>query len=382
MLTYKFRLYPTRTQVRRLEETLETCRRLYNWMLDDRIRNHTGFFEQKKKLSELRKGDKYLKAVHSQVLQDVVLRLDKAFQSYFAGLSGFPRFKRKGKYNSFTYPQHGIGFRLRGNRIKLGMIGEVKVKIHREIQGEVKTATIIRDVDQWFVALSIEEQQPQQPTTINNKVVGVDMGIRNRIVLSDGVLIEAPSFLSKAEERIKKLQKALPKKKNGSKRREKARMLLAKAWRKVRRQRDDFAHKTSNKLAREYGTIVFEDLNIRRMIKNNSLASAIMDSCWYKLRQFTAYKAERRGGRVMLVNPAGTSQKCSGCGEIVQNPLSQRVHTCPTCGLTLDRDLNAARNILASGLERALTEAEPLLIHRRISKFGRGSEKPMLFRHG
>jgi putative transposase len=133
-------------------------------MLDDRIRNYTGFFEQKKKLSELRKGDKYLKAVHSQVLQDVVLRLDKAFQSYFAGLSGFPRFKRKGKYNSFTYPQHGIGFRLRGNRIKLGMIGEVKVKIHREIQGEVKTATIIRDVDQWFVALSIEEQQPQQPT--------------------------------------------------------------------------------------------------------------------------------------------------------------------------------------------------------------------------
>jgi putative transposase len=152
-------------------------------------------------------------------------------------------------------------------------------------------------------------------------------------VLSDGVLIEAPSFLSKAEERIKKLQKALPKKKIGSKRREKARMLLAKAWRKVRRQRDDFAHKTSNKLAREYGTIVFEDLNIRRMIKNNSLASAIMDSCWYKLRQFTAYKAERRGGRVILVNPAGTSQKCSGCGEIVQNPLSQRVHTCPTCGL-------------------------------------------------
>jgi putative transposase len=153
------------------------------------------------------------------------------------------------------------------------------------------------------------------------------MGIRNRIVLSDGVLIEAPSFLSKAEERIKKLQKALPKKKNGSKRREKARMLLAKAWRKVRRQRDDFAHKTSNKLAREYGTIVFEDLNIRRMIKNNSLASAIMDSCWYKLRQFTAYKAERRGGRVILVNPAGTSQKCSGCGEIVQTPyLRESIH--------------------------------------------------------
>jgi putative transposase len=248
MLTYKFRLYPTKAQEKKLEETLETCRRLYNRMLDDRIRNHTSFFEQKKKLVELKREDKYLKSVHSQVLQDVVLRLDKAFQSYFAGLSRFPRFKRKGKYNSFTYPQHGIGFTPRGSRIKLGMIGEVKVKIHREIHGKIKTATIIKDVDQWFVALSVEEEQQQQPLPISDKSVGVDLGITNMIALSNGGLIESPRFLRKAEERIKKLQKALSKKKSGSKRREKARILLAKAWRKVRRQRDDFAHKVSDKL--------------------------------------------------------------------------------------------------------------------------------------
>jgi putative transposase len=376
MLTYKFRLYPTKVQERRLEDTLETCRRLYNRMLDDRIKNHTGFFEQKKRLVKLKKEDKYLKEVHSQVLQDVILRLDKAFQSYFAGLSKFPKFKRRRRYNSFTYPQHGKGFRLIGNRIKLGMIGEIKVKVHRAIEGKIKAATIIRDVDQWFVALSVEEPMQRQQSHENDRAVGVDLGITNVIALSDGTLIDGPRFLKKAEEKIKALQRTLSRKKKGSKRREKARMLLAKAWRKVRRQRDDFAHKISNKLAKEYGTIVFEDLNIKSMVKNHSLASAIMDSCWYKLRQFTAYKAERRGGRAILVNPAGTSQKCSGCGETVKKPLSERAHVCPKCGLILDRDVNAARNILALGLEQALTETEPLLIRKRISKFGRGSEKP------
>src|SRR5579884_2891238 len=363
MLTYKFRLYPTKTQEKKLEETFETCRRLYNRMLDDRLKNHTAFFEQKKKLVELKKEDKYLKEVHSQVLQDVVLRLDKAFESYFAGLSKFPRFKRKGRYNSFTYPQHEVGFRLIGNRIKLGMIGKIKMRIHRVIEGKIKTATITLNQ--------------------NAKAIGVDLGITNAIALSDGALIQGrPKFLRKAEERIKKLQKILSRKKRGSKRGEKSRILLAKAWRKVRRQRDDFAHKVSNKLAKEYGTIVFEDLSIRGMVKNHSLASSIMDACWGKLRQFTVYKAERCGGRVILVNPAGTSQKCSGCGEMVQKPLFERIHICPKCGLVLDRDVNAARNILAAGVEPALAEAEPLLIRRRISKFGQGSEKPTGFSRG
>jgi putative transposase len=370
MLTYKFRLYPTKAQEKKLEETLETCRRLYNLMFDDRVRNHTTFFEQKKKLVELKRENKYLKEVHSQILQDVVLRLDKAFQSYFAGLSKFPRFKRKGRYNSFTYPQHAIGFRVINNRIKLGMIGKIKMRVHRVIEGKIKTATIIRDVDQWFVALSIEEQA-SNTSNQNNKAVGVDLGITNAIALGDGALIEGPKFLRKAEKKIKKLQKALSRKKRGSQRREKSRILLAKVWRKVRRQRDDFAHKVSNKLTKEYGTIVFEDLNIKGMVKNHSLASAIMDTCWYRLRQFTVYKAERRGGRVIFVNPAGTSQKCSGCGEVVPKDLSTRTHGCPRCGLVIDRDVNAARNILKAGLERARVEAEPLLVQRRrISKFG------------
>src|SRR5579875_1509021 len=192
MLTYKFRLYPTMAQKRKLEDTLETCRRLYNLMLDDRIKKKT--------------EDKYINAVHSQVLQDAVLRLDKAFQSYFSGLSKFPRFKRKGRYNSFTYPQHRIGFKLIGNRIKLGMIGKIKIRMHREIEGEVKTATIIRDVDQWFVAFAVEEPERQAPNQDSN-AVGVDVGVTNLIILSDGKIIDSPKFPIKAEERIKKIQR-------------------------------------------------------------------------------------------------------------------------------------------------------------------------------
>jgi putative transposase len=189
--------------------------------------------------------------------------------------------------------------------------------------------------------------------------------------------------LHKSAERITRLQRSLSRKKRASMNRLKAKTALAKAWRKVRRQRDDAAHKVSHCLARDYGIVVFEDLRIGNMVKNHSLASAILDTTWAKLRRLTAIKAERRGGRVVLVEPGGTSQACSGCGETVRKDLSVRTHVCPCCGLVLGRDLNAARNILERGLERAHAETGPLLIPvTRISKFRRGGEKPTSFRSG
>ncbi len=368
MLTYKFRLYPTETQKRIMGETLETCRRLYNAMLADRIENGTGFYEQKKMLVELKRNDKHLKSVHSQALQDVVLRLDKAYQAFFAGLSRYPRFKRKGHYSSFTYPQSG--FKLEGDRIKLSTIGKVKVRLHRNVVGRIKRATIIRDIDQWFVALLFEET-PAEKQSGDGKV-GIDSGVSNLVALSDGTTIDNPRFLEHSVERIKSLQRRLSRKKRGSSNREKVKLSLAKAWRKVRRQRDDFAHKLTDRLTKANQIIIFEDLNVKNMVKNHSLASAIMDSAWGKLRELTAYKAERRGGRVFLVNPSGTSQKCSGCGENVPKGLSTRTHRCPRCGLIIDRDVNAARNILKAGLEQARVEVELLLVQRRrTSKFGR-----------
>ena len=365
-----------------MDETLETCRRLYNVLLSDRIESRSGFYEQSKKLVALKRDNKYLQAVHSQVLQDVNLRLDKAYQAFFARLSKYPRFRRRGKYNSFAYPQHDIGFKLSGNFLKLGKIGNVRIRLHRQITGTLKRATIIKEIDQWFAALSVEVEG--QKTAAGKKpegIVGVDLGISNLLALSSGELIPNPKFLKQSAEQIKHFQREQSRKQKGSKGRAKAKLGLAKAWRKVRRQRDDYAHKLSFKLATENSLIVFEELKIQNMVRNHQLASAILDSAWGKLRRLTAYKAERRGGRVVLVNPSGTSQKCSRCGKVVPKSLSERMHQCMKCGLSLDRDINAARNILKAGLERSHAETEPLLV-RRTSKFRSGKREAREFIHG
>ena len=212
MLTYKFRLYPTKKQSSVMEETLETCRRLYNSLLAQRMENGIGFYEQKRKLVEVKKGDKYLKAVHSQVLQDVVVRLDKAFQSFFARLSKNPKFKRRGKYNSFSYPQHRIGFKLSGNFLKLRKIGKVRIRLHRAITGTIKRATIIKDIDQWLVASSAECGEPVIEKKSEN-CIGVDVGISNVVALSTGEVIPNSKFLKQSAEKIKHLQRELARKK-------------------------------------------------------------------------------------------------------------------------------------------------------------------------
>jgi putative transposase len=363
-------------------ETLETCRRLYNRLLDDRIENRTGAFAQKRALTERRRQDKYLKQAHSQVLQDVVFRLDKAFGSFFAGLSKFPKFKRKDRYNSFTYPQWG-GFKIEkdGTKLHLSMIGRVRIRLHRQIVGRMKTCTIIQDIDQWYTCVTAESEALSLPSASVKPAMGVDFGVSSVVALSDGTVIPAPRFLKKSAAEIRALQKSLSRKLKGSKNRENAKARLAKAWRRVRNRRNDFAHKLSLSLADGCGTIVFEDLEIGNMVRNHSLASAILDACWGKTRLLTAYKAERRGGRVVLVQPSGTSQGCSVCGNVQEMPLSERVFSCERCGLVLDRDVNAARNVLARGLERAPAEAEPLPVIR-IGKFGPGSKKPTSFSRG
>lgn len=352
-----------------MTETLETCRLLYNDLLDDRIQTKSKTFEQKRALTAVRHGNKFLTAVHSQVLQDVVFRLDKAYGAFYTGLSRYPKFKRKARYNSFKYPQIG-GFKVVGNRLRLSKIGLVKVRNHRPIEGTPKTCTIIRDIDQWYACISAAETQSKLSESRGGQPVGVDLGVLNLATLSNGRVFENPRCLDNSVTRITSLQKSLSRKKKGSSNREKAKVFLAKAWRKVRNQRLDVAHKVSANLASEYSTIVFEDLKIPDMVKNHNLASAIMDASWGQIRTLTAYKAERNGGRVILVNPSGTSQKCSGCGKMVPKGLEERTHSCPNCNLALDRDVNAARNILAAGLERAHAEELPLLVQRRrISKF-------------
>jgi putative transposase len=366
VLTYKFRIYPTRPQERLLNETLETCRHLYNDLLSDRIENGTDVWELQNSLPKLKVENKFLRAVHSQVLQDVNFRLDKAFRAFFAGIARRPKFRRRGHYNSLTYPQLG-GFRIDGNnRIKLSKIGGMRIKLHRPMEGVIpKTCTIVRDIDQWYACISVEAPNVQKSPTLGRSSVGVDLGVTNLVALSDGTVIPNPRLLVQSSFKLKSLQRELSRKQLNSKNRVKAKIRLKKVWRTIRRRRDDLAHKLSDRLTKENEVVVFEDLRIRSMVKNHSLASAIMDSTWGKLRLLAAYTAEMRGGRVILVNPSGTSQKCSGCGEIVPKDLSTRKHMCPRCGLVIDRDVNAARNILKLGLEQARVEAGSLLIQRR-----------------
>ena len=372
MLNYKFRLYPTPVQVKVLNDTIDTCRHLYNDSLGERSEDWgVGFWEQKQLLTLRKQDDKYLKQVHSQVLQDVLLRLDKSYQAFFKKIMKYPKFKRREKYNSFSYPQYG-GFRFRHGKLVLSCVGAIDIRMHRIPVGALKRCTVIRDIDQWYCCITADDGMDMIERKPIQKAVGVDVGLLDWMALSDGNKIQNTLDFEAQASSIKELQRRLARKEKGSHNREKARIQLAKAWRQVRRCRDDFVHKASKELADNYDTVVYEKLNINNMVKNHNVASAIMDATWGRLRLYTAYKVERRGGRVILVDPSGTSQKCSRCGVVAKEKLDLSVRTfeCHSCGLVMDRDLNAALNILKLGLEQARAEAEPLLVQRkRISKF-------------
>ena len=217
--------------------------------------------------------------------------------------------------------------------------------MHRKIFGKVKTLTIKRDcIGDWFVIITTElpDAEPRPLKTVTT----VDVGLKNLVTLSTGEYVEPPQFFRKSEKRLVRVQRQLSHKKLGSKNRVKARTRLAKVHRKIERQRNDFTHKLSKKLVDKADLLVFEKLQIPNMVRNHHLAKSILDASWSKLIQFSSYKASNAGKSVMRINPRGTTQRCSGCGTIVEKSLSERVHRCPNCGLVLDRDLNATFNML------------------------------------
>jgi putative transposase len=355
--TYKFRLYPTKEEQENIHFVLERCRLLYNRLLAERIAAYKQsgrsltYYEQKATLPERKQCIPALKNVHSQVLQNVVERLDKAYQAFFRRVkngekAGFPRFKPESQYNSFTYPQSG--FSIEGKQIVLSKIGDVRIRLHRQPQGTIKTCTIIVKNGKYYACFSCEVESQWLP--VSEKQIGIDLGVSHLAVTSDGERIESPKFLRKSEEKLKRKQRAVSKKKRGSNRRRKAIRELARLHEKVANQRKDYAHKESRKLVNEYGLIAFEDLNIKGMVKNHRLAKSIVDAGWSGLVQFVTYKAESAGRQVVQVNPYHTSQQCSNCGEIVKKSLAVRIHQCP-CGYVADRDENAAINILKLALQ-------------------------------
>ncbi|PKL57296.1 MAG: transposase [Methanomicrobiales archaeon HGW-Methanomicrobiales-6] len=357
--SYRYRLSPTTSQVTLLERTLEICRWVYNdtlalrknaWEQDQRS---VSLYETNKILTEWKRERPELKQVHSQVLQNAQMRIDLAFKAFFRRLKsgekpGYPRFKGKGRYDSFAYPQSG--FVLNEDRLHLAKIGDLRVFLHRPVEGTIKTLTIRRSATgKWYACFSVEYEPnpaPQKETT-----VGVDVGLESFATFSNGEKIENPRFFRTDEKALAKAQRRLSKAEKGTPERKKARQIVAHVHERIANRRLNFAHQTSRQLVNRFGTIVFEDLNISNMQKNHCLAKSIADVAWNQFVTITTSKAEDAGSQVILVNPRNTSQMCSRCGMIVVKNLSDRVHSCPHCGLELDRDQNAAINILRLGLQ-------------------------------
>jgi len=288
-------------------------------------------------------------AIHSHVLQDVLARLDKAFQAFFRRIHdgqtpGYPRFHGRGRYNSFTYKEFGNGVHLDNGFLVLSKLGRIAVRWSRPVEGTPKTITIAKEADGWYVSFSCADA-PMQPLPPTGQETGVDLGLEAFATLSDGARIFHPGWYRKAERALKTAQRRVSRRKKGSNRRRKAATLLAKAHLKVKRQRADFHHKTALTLVRTNDTIYHEDLQTANMVRNHRLAKSIQDAAWSQFLSILSYKAACAGRSVVAVPPAYTSQTCSGCGVLVHKGLSMRWHSCPECGTSLHRDHNAAKNI-------------------------------------
>jgi len=358
-LMFRYRLYPSKTQTKILEEQLETCRGLHNWLLlyAKSYQEDTGktisYLMMQNLLPKLKADRQELLKVHSQVLQNIARRIRLGYDNFFArrkaGLrAGLPRFRKYGRYKSVTYPQNG--FRVEGNRLILSKIGAIRIRQHRELPEKIKTLTVKRNPSgRWYACFScIVDAQPREKPLED---VGIDVGLHSYAVLSDGTRIENPRLYRKSEKGLGLLQKRLSKKERGSRNWEKAKTGIARLHEKIGNRRTDFLHKASREIADSYRTVYFEDLKIGNMVRNRCLAKSISDAGWGRFIRMIAYKEEESGGRLIQVNPGGTTQTCSRCGERVSKTLSDRMHECPYCGLVMNRDENAALNILARGRE-------------------------------
>jgi putative transposase len=360
--TCKYRLNPTPAQEQALEVVLSRCRTLYNVALEQRKTwwgrgqgKSCTYYQQALELPDLKVACPDYAEVNAQVLQDVLRRLDKTFQAFFrrvrAGETpGYPRFQGAGRYHSFTYPQYGRGVALDGGVLSLSKIGRIPIRLHRSLEGTPKTVTISREADGWYACFSCAGV-PAQPLPPTGQETGIDLGLASFATLADGIMIHNPRCYRTAEAYLRGCQRRVARRKKGSKRRRKAVVLLAKAHQKVRRQRQDFHHKTALSLVRQYDTIYYEALQTANLLKNHHLAKSIGAAGWAAFLTILAFKAAYAGKRAVAVPPAYTSQRCSGCGREVYKGLSVRWHRCPyeDCGINLHRDENAARNILALG---------------------------------
>lgn len=310
------------------------------------------YYSQKRSLVQLKQDRPWYKEIHSQVLQEMVKRVKLAFDRYLKGdskgkRSGKPRFKGKGRYRSFTYPQIKPDC-IDGSRVNLPKIGKVKLILHRPVPDgfKVKTAQISKKADGWYVSLLLEDNSVPdvEPDVDWSKSVGIDLGLKEFLVTSDNQRVSIPQYFRKSETKLAKLQRHLSRQKKGSNRWKKQVNRIAKLHQKIARQREDFFSKVWEWLFANYDVVIHEKLNIKGLARTR-LAKSILDAAWGKFLSVGAWKAEKAAKLTVAENPNGTSVNCSGCGERVPKTLADRQHICPSCNLVLCRDLNAAINI-------------------------------------
>ena len=359
----EYKLYGTPEQTRKLSDFLEVCRLTYNWALAQRqecFKNNQPRptrFDQQRELTKKRKAEPNLAAVPVAYARSAIHRVDASFRTYCgrhsAGQSvGLPRFKAKNRYRSFTFA--AAANYLRQPHLYVPGIGLVRCRgSKRPLVGKQKQLRLIKRASGWYAQVLVDTgvqnlNKQGEPETF----VGVDLGLSKFAAFSDGGFVENPRWYRRVERKLARAHRRVSRKKKGSKNREKAKQQLGLAFEKLTNQRTNFPHQESRRLVDSYDFIALEDLKTQQLIAKSPRArrKSIQDVCWAQFKQYVTYKAEEAGKQVVLVNPAYTSQDCSGCGLRVPKELNTRTHACPGCGLRLDRDTNAARNVLASAL--------------------------------
>jgi putative transposase len=357
--TLRYPLKPTKAQEATLLRWLGQCCDLYNAALQERRdawkkqRRSVSLYDQQKSLTEWRHEDEDARAVPVKVQQTALARVDRAFKAFFrrckAGQTpGFPRFRARRRYDSFTVPGDRVSIDRDRSRVNLPKLPGVKLHMYRPLRGRVLTATVRREAGgKWSISLACDIGAAP-PLVETRSVVGVDVGLRSLAVTSDGEVVENPRHAERAAAKLARAQRVLARRKRGSRSRERARVAVARCHARVKNQRVDHARKVAVSLVSRYDVVAHEDLQIRAMSRG-LFAKSIHDAGWGVLLHCIACKAESAGKHVVAVDPRGTSQRCSGCAATVPKDLRERVHDCAACGLRLDRDHNAALNIMALG---------------------------------
>lgn len=385
--TYRYRLVPTRAQAAVLFEWLRLTRELYNAALEERRdawakqRIAVSRYDQQAQLPSVREVRPEFQGVPAIVMRGAVHRLDKAFAAFFRRCKsgekpGYPRFKSARRWNTleFDNPIEGEPIIAGGKRVKVPLLGKVKLHYHRPLEGRPRTMTITLNSDgHWYVGIACDGVAAKPQPAVGASV-GVDLGLLTFAATSDGELFENPRPIQAARIDVERAARRVSRRKRGSKRRRRAARLLAKQHARVVNIRREHHIAAARSLVARYDTIFVEDLNVKGLA-SGMLAKSVKDAGWAQFRHWLDCKAEEAGRTVVDVDPRGTSQTCSRCGCEVRKSLAVRVHRCPDCGLTVDRDVNAAINIKAAGMA-VQGEARAVGRPRRSAKCAKAARRP------